>query len=192
MSSKFCNTGTIAVYNDVLSDADFYPFSMLLGNDFPWFYNEFTDFTGDNKGRFIHSFYSGNMFNSDKAFILDPLLNKFYIHSLMRVKANFTTIKDNHKKTGAYHKDIDPNMCEVCDKLNCSEHENYQKSSITDQITNVVFYLNTNNGYTEFESGEIVPAVKNSMVVFNNKIKHRAVEHTEGDYHRIVINMNFL
>ena len=99
MSSKFCNTDTIAVYNDVLSDADFYPFSMLLGNDFPWFYNEFTDFTGDNKGRFIHSFYSGNMFNSDKAFILDPLLNKFYIHSLMRVKANFTTIKDNHKKT---------------------------------------------------------------------------------------------
>ena len=190
MNSKFCNTDTIAVYNDVLSDADFSVISdNLLGTNFPWFYNEFTDFSGDNRGRFIHCFYSGNMFNSDRAFILDPLLNKFYIHSLMRVKANFTTIKHKDKKLGAYHKDIDPNMCEVCDKLNCSEHENYQKSLITDQITNVVFYLNTNNGYTLLDDGTKIPSVANKLVVFGND-RHTDVTHTDTE-ERLVLNIGF-
>ena len=56
----------------------------------------------------------------------------------------------------------------------------------------MVYYLNSNNGYTEFEDGKKVPSVRNSMVVFSNRLRHRAVEHTDGDYQRVVLNMNFL
>ena len=58
-------------------------------------------------------------------------------------------------------------------------------------FTTVVFYLNTNNGYTLFEDGTKVDSVANRMVVFDGTTKHTGSTHTDGDRFRFVLNINF-
>ena len=53
-----------------------------------------------------------------------------------------------------------------------------------------IYYVNTCNGYTEFEDGSKVESVKGRFVEFPNKIKHRGVSQTDTKY-RIVINFNW-
>ena len=54
-----------------------------------------------------------------------------------------------------------------------------------------IFYINTTNGYTEFESGVRVSSVANRVCIFNSNLNHRGVTHTEGDQQRIVVNFNY-
>ena len=53
-----------------------------------------------------------------------------------------------------------------------------------------IFYLNTNNGYTEFEDGTIVRSIENRFVEFTGDILHRGVSSTDVK-RRIVINFNY-
>ena len=55
--------------------------------------------------------------------------------------------------------------------------------------TNIIYYVNTNNGYTEFETGEKVESVANRAVIFPNSCRHRGVSQTDTHY-RTVINLN--
>ena len=57
--------------------------------------------------------------------------------------------------------------------------------------TTAIFYINTNNGYTEFKNGVIVNSVSNRVCIFDSNLEHRGVTHTEGDNQRIVINFNY-
>ena len=50
--------------------------------------------------------------------------------------------------------------------------------------------MNTNNGYTEFEKGDIVESVENRMVIFDSNLKHQTVTCTDEKI-RIVINFNY-
>ena len=54
-----------------------------------------------------------------------------------------------------------------------------------------VFYLNDNNGYTEFENGERVYSKANRAVIFDGQTRHSGVSCTDAKY-RCVINWNFL
>ena len=58
-------------------------------------------------------------------------------------------------------------------------------------VTTGLFYLNNNNGYTEFESGEKIKSISNMYVEFPVKLKHRAVSQTDVDC-RTVLNLNYL
>jgi hypothetical protein len=53
-----------------------------------------------------------------------------------------------------------------------------------------ILYLNDNNGYTEFETGEKVYCKANRFVWFDGRIKHRMVSST--DTIRAIVNTNFL
>ena len=53
-----------------------------------------------------------------------------------------------------------------------------------------ILYLNTCNGYTEFEDGKIVESVANRFVEFTGNILHRGVSQTDVDC-RCVINFNY-
>ena len=53
-----------------------------------------------------------------------------------------------------------------------------------------VLYLNDNNGYTEFETGEKVMSVANTGVIFDSNLKHRGVPATDVD-RRLVLNVNY-
>ena len=53
-----------------------------------------------------------------------------------------------------------------------------------------VFYVNTNNGYTIFESGEKVSSVENRMVIFDSNILHTGTTCTDERV-RCVLNFNY-
>ena len=54
-----------------------------------------------------------------------------------------------------------------------------------------IFYINTNNGYTEFQSGVRVSSVANRVCIFDSNLKHRGVTRTEGEHQRVVVNFNY-
>ena len=59
------------------------------------------------------------------------------------------------------------------------------------QSKTAVFYLNTNNGYTAFETGEKVESVANRLVKFPCNTKHTGTSCTDQRY-RMVINLNYI
>jgi hypothetical protein len=90
---------------------------------------------------------------------------------VIRVKANITTCTDTAQTYG-YHIDI---------------NEDLAKLSKT-----AIFYLNTTNGFTQFENdGERVPSIENSLVIFNSLDRHSGTSCTDHKY-RAVINFNFI
>ena len=54
-----------------------------------------------------------------------------------------------------------------------------------------ILYLNTNNGYTEFEDGTKVESVANRFISFPIETKHRGTSCTDKKI-RVVINFNYL
>ena len=61
------------------------------------------------------------------------------------------------------------------------EHENC--------ITSIL-HINTNNGYTKFENGEVVKSVRNRLVTFPAHLKHTGSTCTDKQY-RCIINVNY-
>tara|TARA_E500000178_G_C16749351_1_gene629658 strand:+ start:68 stop:544 length:477 start_codon:yes stop_codon:yes gene_type:complete len=79
-------------------------------------------------------------------------------------------------------------------KINCQpktkEHE--QSSFHIDRKidhTTMLLYLNTNNGYTLFKTGEKVSSVANRCLIFNGHKEHAAVSQTDTNV-RVNININ--
>lgn len=54
-----------------------------------------------------------------------------------------------------------------------------------------VLYLNTNNGYTEFEDGTRVESVANRYVEFDSNALHRGVDCNDKPW-RAVLNVNYI
>ena len=59
------------------------------------------------------------------------------------------------------------------------------------QWTTSILYINTNNGYTELESGEIIESIANRLVTFPANTRHRTITQTD-EQTRILINFNYL
>ena len=57
--------------------------------------------------------------------------------------------------------------------------------------SNSVFYLNTNNGYTELEDGTKIESVANRVVTIPLTLSHRGITQTD-EQTRYVINFNYL
>jgi len=54
-----------------------------------------------------------------------------------------------------------------------------------------IFYLNTNNGYTRFESGRKVESVANRLLTFNTNKKHGGSTNSCDTPYRLVLNINY-
>ena len=67
--------------------------------------------------------------------------------------------------------------------------ENSFHSDVDDCITSI-YYINSNNVYTEFEDGTKIESVENRMLVFNSNSKHRGVTSTDT-LKRVLINFNY-
>ena len=57
--------------------------------------------------------------------------------------------------------------------------------------TTSIFYVNTNNGFTEFEDGTKVNSVANRIAIFPADMMHRGTSCTDSPV-RIVVNLNYL
>jgi len=157
-------------YDNFLEHEDFLKIkNKMLSPEFPWFYNSFVDDENEDTGnyQFTHTFYkqpNGN--NSEHIHILNPLFQKLNAQLLVRVKANMNPRSIN-PELGKFHKDVKWNNCHTA-----------------------IYYVNDNNGYTEFEDGTIIDSVENRVVIFNSDMLHTGRNCTDENV-RVIINLNY-
>ena len=137
------------IVDNFLDQSDFKDIKQIITDPtFPWSLNHGVSFEHDGHVQFTHTIYKDNEFQSSwKLGGLDILKDKLGIISLVRAKFNLLP-KANHIIEHAEHIDI-PNP--------------------PDNLKTAILYLNTNNGYTKFASGEKVDSIENRMIIFNAK-----------------------
>ena len=143
---------------------------------FAWYYSDTIEYKENTPDRFqfVHMFYIEDQPNSSLYNNLNPIINKLEPKSIIRIKANLLT-RTPEIIQNAFHID-----------LNDGNSENdYSKFCTTS-----IFYVNTNNGYTEFEDGTIVESVANRMVSFPANTPHTGTSCTDENI-RVVINFNY-
>jgi len=140
--------------------------SLMMGGGFKWFYCEGRATRDDSKYLMVHMFFQPEVgSNSQHINIWNNFMSKIGAKECTRIKANLT-FKTPTIEPAPFHIDY-PDM------------------------KTIVFYINTNNGYTEFENGVRVESVSNRACIFDSNLKHRGTTHTEGDQQRITVNFNY-
>jgi|TARA_R100000005_G_C4985303_1_gene193804 hypothetical protein len=153
------------IIDNFLSDEEFKPIAeTFLGEEFPWFYNDAISERGDDRFQFIHGLYKDCTFVSNFAPLMFPILNKLNMFMLKRIKANLITRTEKQLKS--------------------VPHIDFKN------IKTAIFYVNTNNGYTQFDN-KTVPSVANRIVIFDSNLKHSSVSQTNTKQ-RVVINFNYV
>jgi len=151
-------------------------FKLLISPDFPYYYNDWhIEVFEPHKEELYFSHLAVNDGNINSNFyniLVLPFLSKLNIKKLVRVRVNLY-INQGKRIISDYHID-QPNLPDK--KLKCMTG---------------VYYVNTNNGYTEMKDKVIVPSVANQYLEMDNYIEHRAAQQTDTKY-RIVINFNYL
>ena len=142
--------------------------SFLMGDDFPWFYNDGIVSWDDGRYQFTHTFYDmrapwngGTVYFSS---VIEPILYNFGVTKLHRVKANLRG-KSWFNRGSVYHRDLD-------------------------NVTTAILYLNTNNGYTKFKKGGKVKSIANRAVIFDSNLEHMGYTCT-NEKRRVVVNFNY-
>ena len=146
---------------------------IVYGNKFPLFCsnvlseNEYVDLLCEDKYNLQlgHTLYKNYLPNSEAFYLIIPILEKLEVDALIKAKVNFNPCTEKIIEHG-YHIDY-PSEC-----------------------LTAVYYLNTNNGYTKFETGQVIDSVENRIVIFNSSVKHTGstCTNTRGRY---VLNLNF-
>ena len=100
------------------------------------------------------------------------LFEKLGLAYIARCKANlnYKTIEND---VGSFHTDF-----------------LYDSGDSMEGITTSIFYINTNNGGTQFSDGTRVKSVANRLVKFDCSQEHASVSCTDED-RRVLINVNY-
>ena len=116
---------------------------------------------------------------------LNIFMEKLGVESIFRIKANLEGWKPDPYASN-FHVDnyttLDTCVARTANNL-------YEQRRVEDMTTGI-YYVNTCNGYTEFEDGTIVNSVENRFVSFPGTTLHRGVSQTDTKA-RIVINFNY-
>tara|TARA_B100001250_G_C19491764_1_gene653414 strand:+ start:96 stop:605 length:510 start_codon:yes stop_codon:yes gene_type:complete len=164
----------IEIYDDFLpKDGFFYLENYIFSKEFPWYY---ASVLGEGPDRlcdelddmqFINMMYLDFMPQGNEFHIIEPIIRspKLRVTSLFRVKANMNPRTQEIIKHG-FHLDVPYNE------------------------TTAIYYVNSNNGYTEFEDGTKVESVANRLVKFDSNIRHTGTTCTDSKI-RCVINFNY-
>ena len=148
--------------------------NLLLGESFPWFFNPYIVDYGEKSGEdlrvffFTHVFIRDGLPNSNLCSALSPLIEKLDPACINRCQANLNVFSGTTPLEVDYHTDV-----------------NFDFPLLTG-----IYYVNTNNGYTEFESGDKVESKENRLCIFSHKLRHRPVLQTDTK-HRVLINFVF-
>ena len=147
--------------------------NVMLGQDLPWFYNDGIVGPDDPPGsfQFTHTFYCAHgvspfpekVIQSKWLPLIGPVVNQLGGKG-WRFKANMGP-RTTEIRRNKFHRDF-PN------------------------ITTAVYYINTNNGWTEFENGDKVESVANRIVIFDSNTMHTGTTCTDEKV-RVLINFNY-
>jgi len=159
---------------------------LIMGDEFPWYFNNYVDYLGDKEKRFqfVHIFYKEvsegyQVVHSSSFQFLIPIIEKLKSKILIRVKANLLT-QTSKIIENKFH--IDREGKEVLSLRDVEKLKPYTTS---------ILYMNTNNGYTKFEDGTTVKSEANRMVIFPASMRHLGTTCTDQKS-RVVINFNYL
>lgn len=151
--------------------------AVFLGSDLNWFFHRHISHIEEREEdnlrqfQFTHMLYDINKgsvspFSAD---IMALFKERLKCYAMMRVKANLIPHTPEIEKHD-FHTDF--------------------VGSILDNMYTGVYYVNTCDGYTEFEDGNTVQSIANKMVIFPAHVKHRGTSCTD-DKSRVVINFNW-
>ena len=140
------------------------------GREFPWFRSGI-DYTGvPGEYQMSHVVYGHHTIFSNLFDELKPLFKSLGVYSLQRVKIN---LQERKEKIIEHDMHIDvPNAPE-------------------NALTSIL-YMNTNNGYTKFETGEKVESVENRIVTFPNNLRHTGTTNNCEAPYRCVMNIDWI
>lgn len=156
------------VVNNFLPEEQFQAIKkVILGSSIPWYYSPYvaSHRFKDDGFYFLHTFYDYFKPNSPYFDFVLPLVNRIDVKAIVRMKANMYT-NVGHQLKNNYHVD---------------EHFPHK---------GMVYYVNTNNGYTELEDGTIIESVENRALLFDSSKEHRSVACTDEKC-RVTINLNY-
>ena len=127
-----------------------------------------------------HAFYHLNRFPHEPVTtqylgLMLPIIARCRVLAIHRIKANLETYSGSEPYESEYHVDWE------------------NEENIKSNMQAAIYYVNTNNGYTDFKDGEEVrkvESVANRMVFFDAELPHRGVSSTDTRY-RSVINFNW-
>ena len=164
----------LKVLDNFLPQNQFKPIQdFFFSGELYWLWNDSIAGENDslNNFQFNHVFFNTRNPYLDRKYspycnYLKPIFIKLAPMYMLRVKANLRP-RTSFPHKANWHTDID-----------------------IDSLT-AIYYMNSNNGYTEFESGEIVNTVENRIVIFNSNLNHRGVSCTDQK-RRIVLNINYV
>ena len=151
----------------------------IMGEEMLWYFNSYVDydisdyrFVDDpDNYQFVHNFFNeGKRTTSRLLPKLAPVIEKINCKKLLRVKSNLNTRTSKHIKRD-FHVDSDKDW----------KNKNHKTS---------ILYINTNNGWTEFEDGSKVNCVSNRMVIFDGSMRHAGVTCTV-EKRKVLINFNY-
>lgn len=161
------------VIDNFLPDSEFdFVCEMMMSNEFPWYFSSSvaSDVDADSQNPdkdfyYVHTFFEHCGTRSTFANIPQALLQRLDLLSLIRCKANsFTKTEQLH--TFDLHSDYD------------FPHKG------------AIFYLNTCDGGTVFENGDMVESVANRMLLFDSAQLHASTTTTDQK-RRVNININY-
>ena len=140
-----------------------------------WSFRNHTNHFDDGYYQFYHPVFDNNYILSDSFSLFEPIFKHENIMSLYRIQSNLNPSSEKLKFYGnGFH--TDNNRC---------NDEN------PPCMTTSILYINTNDGYTQFEeSGERVESVRNRMLKFPCHLKHTGTNCTDEQM-RIVVNFNW-
>tara|TARA_B100000945_G_C20352248_1_gene582853 strand:- start:98 stop:604 length:507 start_codon:yes stop_codon:yes gene_type:complete len=141
-----------------------------------WHFNSHVVFPWDeddlNNFQFVNSIYANGSPQNEHYNAILPLFDKLEVKFPLRAKLNLQT-RTSEIISRSFHSDMGDTL---------SDDIPYKTA---------IYYLNTNDGYTEFETGEIVESVANRVVIFEGNQNHRGTTCTNQKT-RIVLNINYI
>ena len=155
------------IYKNFLPNENINLINQIMTSDsFPWYFRPTQVNNSTKDTPFLsHTFFNNGDKNSNAFFLIEPILKKLKVKNILSIRANLCL-------KGSFH---------------CDWHvDDFTKNL---KHNTAIYYLNTNNGYTEFKNKKI-KCEKNKIVVFKADKEHRAVGQTDEPI-RMVINFNY-
>ena len=134
------------IIKNVLSKKEYSLVNDMMNNEyFPWYYNNYK--IDEDKQLYhyqlTHLFYDKEKINSDWFKFLQPLFKKLKIKNLLKVKANLNPISQE-----------------------LVEFNNHKDKPLGKNNYSIIYYINTNNGYTQIGNKKIKSKANQAVCFF--------------------------
>jgi hypothetical protein len=156
--------------------------NVIMGSDFPWYWNESTLVNYDNTFKdlrnyqFTHNFYVNGKINSNYCYLIDPIIESIEkntdvkIKRIFRAKANLLT---------------QVNLTE--EEIEAETHTDI----LIDKYYSFVYYVCDSDGETVLYDDDVIEKAtpeKNTGIFFKSSINHRGTNPSVNK-RRVVINL---